>query len=84
MPIYIVEMTLALCMIKCDYQSVKNTLQSIKRVKGVIESHETTGPDDAVLKVKAESEAELRSIVRNLGMISGVFAILTAIVYNVK
>jgi DNA-binding Lrp family transcriptional regulator len=77
-------MTLALCLIRCDYQSAKNTLQHIKKVKGVIESHETTGPYDVILKVKAESEAELQSIVRNVGMISGVFAVLTAIVYNVK
>ncbi|AIF82625.1 transcriptional regulator [Candidatus Nitrososphaera evergladensis SR1] len=77
-------MTLALCLIKCDYQSVKETLQSIRKVKGVLESHETSGPYDAILKVKADSQEELRSIVRNLGTISGVFAILTAIVYNVK
>ena len=74
-------MTFALCLIKCDYQSVKNTLQSIK---GIIESHETSGPYDAILKVTADSQDELRSIVRNIGTISGVFAVLTAIVYNVK
>jgi len=77
-------MTLALCLIKCDYQSVKNTLQGIQRVKGVLESHETSGPYDAILKVSADSQEELRTIVRNIGTISGVFAILTAIVYNVK
>jgi DNA-binding Lrp family transcriptional regulator len=77
-------MTFALCLIKCDYQSVKNTLQSIKGIKGVIESHETSGPYDAILKVTADSQDELRSIVRNIGTISGVFAVLTAIVYNVK
>jgi DNA-binding Lrp family transcriptional regulator len=77
-------MTLALCLIKCDYKSVKNTLQSISRIKGVTESHETLGPYDAILKVKAGSHEELRRIVKDLGMISGVFAVLTTIVYNVK
>lgn len=78
------HMTFALCLIKCDYQSVENTLKSIRNVKGVIESHATSGPYDAILKVKADSQDELRSIVKNIGTISGVFAILTAIVYNIK
>lgn len=77
-------MTLALCLVKCDYQSVKNTLQSIRKIKGVVESHETAGPYDAILKVKANSEAELKGIVRSMGAVSGVLAILTTIVYNVK
>ncbi len=77
-------MTLALCLVKCDYQSVKNTLHQISKIKGIIESHETTGPYDAILKVKAESQAELSSIVKSVGTVSGVLAILTTIVYNVK
>lgn len=77
-------MTLALCLIKCDYQSASNTLQSIKKVKGVIESHHTSGAYDMILKVKAGSDTELRSIVRNLSTVSGVLAVLTAIIYNVK
>jgi DNA-binding Lrp family transcriptional regulator len=75
---------LALCLIKCDYQSVKSTLQSIKKIKGVIESHETMGPYDMLLKVQAESEPELKSIVKNVATVSGVLAILTAIAYNIK
>lgn len=77
-------MTLALCLVKCDYQSVKNTLKSIRAIKGVVESHETSGPYDMILKIKADSQAELKGIVKNVGTVSGVLAILTTIVYNVR
>lgn len=82
--VQIFHMTLALCLVKCDYQSVKDTLKSINKVKGVVESHQTSGPYDMILKVKAASDTELRSIVRNVGTVSGVLAVLTTIIYNVK
>ena len=78
------RMTLALCLIQCDYQSIKKALQNIRKVSGVIESHETTGPYDMLLKVQAESQSELDNIIKNLTTVSGVLAILTTIVYNVK
>jgi DNA-binding Lrp family transcriptional regulator len=63
---------------------VARALEGVKKIKGVVESHETTGPYDAILKVKAQSQAELGRIVKTLGTVSGVLAVLTTIVYNVK
>lgn len=77
-------MTLALVFINCDYQSVSNTIKALKKIKGVVESNPTSGAYDAVLKVKAGSETELGKIVRNVGMVSGVIAIVTSIVVGAK
>ncbi len=77
-------MTLALIFVSCDYVSLSKTMKVLKKVRGVIESNATSGAYDAILKVKANSEAELGNIVRNVAAVSGVIAIVTSIVVGVK
>lgn len=77
-------MALALVFVNCDYRSLSKTIKALKKVKGVIESNATSGAYDAILKVKASSETELGSVVKNVAAVSGVIAIVTSIVIGVK
>lgn len=76
-------MTYALVFVKCYPERASSAEKKVKEVKGVVESHPTTGPYDIVLKVKTKNEAELRSTIKNMAMVSGIGSILTSIVYNI-
>ena len=74
----------ALVFLNCDFRSLKDTVKSIGKIKGVIESHATSGAYDAILKVETETESELRYIIKNVAAVSGVIAIVTSIVVGVR
>jgi DNA-binding Lrp family transcriptional regulator len=76
-------MTLALVFVKCYPERVSSAERKVREVRGVVESHPTTGAYDIILKVKTRNEAELRTAVRNVATVSGIGSILTSIVYNV-
>ena len=77
-------MTFALVFVNCIPERASDAEKKVREVKGVIESHATTGPYDMVLKVKTKNEKELRNTIRNMAMISGIGAILTSICYNIR
>lgn len=74
----------ALVFLNCDFRSLKDTVSAIGKIKGVIESHATSGAYDAILKVETETENELRHIIKNVAAVSGVIAIVTSIVVGVR
>lgn len=76
-------MTLALVFVKCYPERVSSAERKVREVKGVVESHPTTGAYDMVLKVKTKNEAELRETIKNMATVSGIGSILTSIVYNI-
>ena len=75
---------LALVFLNCDYRCLKDTIKAIGKIKGVIESNATSGAYDAILKVKTESEGELRNVIKSVTTVSGVIAIVTSIVIGAK
>lgn len=75
-------MTDALVFVNCLPETTSNTEKKIRQLRGVIESHSTSGAYDIILKVTAKSETELREIIRSVGKVSGIASILTSIVYK--
>lgn len=77
-------MTFALVFVKCYPERIASAARKVREVKGVVESHPTTGAYDMVLKVKTKNEAELRDTIKNMATVSGIGSILTSIVYNIR
>ncbi len=75
-------MTLAFIFVNCRVDEENKAERNIKKVKGVLESHPTSGAYDLILKVKAETESELRDIIKNIRKVTGVGAAITSIVYG--
>ena len=73
----------ALLFVKYYSERSSNAEKKIREIKGVVESHITSGAYDMILKVKAKNQAELRRTIKNMAKVSGVGSILTSIVYNV-
>lgn len=77
-------MTKALVFVNCDNQSASTTINTLRKIKGVIETYATNGVYDAVLKVNANSESELGGIIKNVATVAGVLSIVTSIVMVVN
>ena len=77
-------MTFALMFVNCFPERASDAEKKVREVKGVVESHSTSGAYDMIVKVKTRNEAELRSTIKSMTMITGIGAILTSIVYNMK
>lgn len=75
-------MTLAFIFVNCNMDTGNPAEQGMKKVRGVVESHSTSGAYDMILKVKAETESELKDIIRNVRKVTGVGAAITSIVYG--
>ena len=75
-------MTLAFILVNCIEDGGSRAEKSMKKVEGVIESHYTSGAYDMILKVKAETESELKEIIKNIRRVTGVMAAITSIVYG--
>lgn len=75
-------MTLAFIFVNCNVDAGSPPEDSVKNVKGVLESHYTSGAYDMILKVKAETESELREIIKSIRKVTGVGAATTSIVYG--
>ncbi|AIF83312.1 transcriptional regulator [Candidatus Nitrososphaera evergladensis SR1] len=75
-------MTLAFIFVNCNVDGGSAAEKNVKKVKGVVESHSTSGAYDLILKVKAETESELRDIIKNIRKVTGVVAAITSIVYG--
>lgn len=73
-------MTLAFVFVNCLSQEASVFGKKVKRVKGVLESHPTSGAFDMILKVKADTEAELHDIISNVKKVAGIAAAITSIV----
>lgn len=59
-------MTLALVYVNCFPEGQNSAEIHVKKVSGVVESYSTSGAYDMILKVKAETEADLRDVIRNV------------------
>ncbi|MEO9295384.1 MAG: Lrp/AsnC ligand binding domain-containing protein [Nitrososphaera sp.] len=59
-------MTLAFIFVNTLPDEGNKAEKSVKEVKGVVESHYTSGAYDMILKVKADTEADLREIIGNI------------------
>jgi DNA-binding Lrp family transcriptional regulator len=75
-------MTLAFIFVNCLADEGSKAEKNVKKVRGVVESHYTTGAYDMILKVKADTEAELREIIKNVKKVAGIGAAITSIVYG--
>lgn len=75
-------MTLAFIFVNCNVDEGSRAERNVKKVRGVVESHYTSGAYDMILKVKAETESELRDIIKNVRRVTGVGAAITSIVYG--
>lgn len=73
-------MTLAFVFVNCLPHDWSRFERNVKEISGVVESHSTSGAYDIILKVKAETEAELRDIIKNVRKVAGVAAAITSIV----
>ena len=74
----------ALVFLNCDYRLMKDAVKAINRIKGVIESHATSGAYEAILKVETGSENELKHVIKSVAGVSGVIVIVTSIVIGVR
>lgn len=77
-----IEMTLAFIFVNTLPDEGNKAETSVRKVKGVVESHYTSGAYDMILKVKADTEADLREIIRNIKKVAGIAAAITSIVYR--
>jgi DNA-binding Lrp family transcriptional regulator len=75
-------MTLAFIFVNTLPDEGNSAEKSVKKVKGVVESHYTSGAYDMILKVKADTEADLREIIGNIKKVAGIAAAITSIVYR--
>jgi DNA-binding Lrp family transcriptional regulator len=75
-------MTLAIVYVNCIPEGQDSAQMHIKKVDGVIESYTTSGAYDMILKVKAETESDLREIIKNVKKISGICSAITSIVFE--
>jgi DNA-binding Lrp family transcriptional regulator len=75
-------MTLAIVYVNCIPEGQDSAQMHVRKVDGVIESYTTSGAYDMILKVKAETESELRDIIRNVKKISGIGSAITSIVLD--
>lgn len=75
-------MTFALVFVNCYPDSASRAEKRVREVKGVVESHSTSGAYDMILKVKTKNVAELRKTIKNMAAVAGIGSILTSIVYN--
>ena len=77
-------MTLAFVLIECARGLASSTEQTVKQTPGVLETHKiTSGTDyDLIVKVQAENENQLKTIVTGLKQVAGIAAVAVSIVYG--
>jgi DNA-binding Lrp family transcriptional regulator len=63
---------------------VKSVLDSVRKIRGVLEAHAVTGPYDIIARVEGESADDIgRSVVSEFQSIEGVERTLTTLIVEI-
>jgi DNA-binding Lrp family transcriptional regulator len=77
-------MVYAYVLITVSIGKIKEVIEAVKKIEGVIEADVITGPYDAIAKVKANDLGELtKTVIQQIHYIEGVIDTTTAIVISV-
>ncbi|MCC7573566.1 MAG: Lrp/AsnC ligand binding domain-containing protein [Candidatus Methanofastidiosum sp.] len=77
-------MVYAYVLITVSIGKIKEVIESVKKIEGVIEADVITGPYDAIAKIKANDLGELtKTVIQQIHYIEGVIDTTTAIVISV-
>ncbi len=77
-------MVYAYVLITVSIGKIKEVIESVKTIEGVIEADVITGPYDAIAKIKANDLGELtKTVIQQIHYIDGVIDTTTAIVISV-
>lgn len=77
-------MVYAYVLITVSIGRIKEVIESVKKIEGVIEADVITGPYDAIAKIKANDLGELtKTVIQQIHYIEGVIDTTTAIVISV-
>ncbi|HII95804.1 MAG: AsnC family protein [Candidatus Methanofastidiosum methylothiophilum] len=77
-------MVYAYVLITVSIGKIKEVIEAVKKIEGVIEADVITGPYDAIAKIKANDLGELtKTVIQQIHYIEGVIDTTTAIVISV-
>jgi len=77
-------MVYAYVLITVSIGKIKEVIDAVKKIEGVIEADVITGPYDAIAKIKANDLGELtKTVIQQIHYIEGVIDTTTAIVISV-
>jgi DNA-binding Lrp family transcriptional regulator len=77
-------MVYAYVLITVSIGKIKEVIDAVKKIDGVIEADVITGPYDAIAKIKANDLGELtKTVIQQIHYIDGVIDTTTAIVISV-
>lgn len=77
-------MVYAYVLITVSIGKIKEVIDAVKKIEGVIEADVITGPYDAIAKIKANDLGELtKTVIQQIHYIDGVIDTTTAIVSSV-
>ncbi|NMC58540.1 MAG: Lrp/AsnC family transcriptional regulator [Candidatus Methanofastidiosa archaeon] len=77
-------MVYAYVLITVSIGKIKEVIEAVKKIEGVIEADVITGPYDAIAKIKANDLGELtKTVIQQIHYIEGVIDTTTAIVITV-
>lgn len=77
-------MVYAYVLITVSIGKIKEVIDAVKKIEGVIEADVITGPYDAIAKIKANDLGELtKTVIQQIHYIDGVIDTTTAIVISV-
>jgi len=77
-------MVYAYVLITVSIGKIKEVIEAVKKIEGVIEADVITGPYEAIAKIKANDLGELtKTVIQQIHYIEGVIDTTTAIVITV-
>ncbi|MDY1591659.1 MAG: Lrp/AsnC ligand binding domain-containing protein [Methanofastidiosum sp.] len=77
-------MVYAYVLITVSIGKIKEVIEDVKKIEGVLEADVITGPYDAIAKIKANDLGELtKTVIQQIHYIEGVIDTTTAIVISV-
>ncbi|HNV94097.1 MAG: AsnC family protein [Candidatus Methanofastidiosum methylothiophilum] len=77
-------MVYAYVLITVSIGKIKEVIEAVKKIEGVIEADVITGPYDAIAKIKANDLGELtKTVIQQIHYIDGVIDTTTAIIISV-
>jgi hypothetical protein len=72
--------TFALVYVNCTPEGQNRAVKDLTRIDGIVESYVTSGAYDAIIKIKADTESELREVIKAIKKTSGICSAITSIV----
>jgi len=77
-------MVYAYVLITVSIGKIREVIEAVKKIEGVIEADVITGPYDAIAKIKANDLGELtKTVIQQIHYIDGVIDTTTAIIISV-